>query len=60
MFSIVFIFIVGDVLFKNFLVYKGGELDREDKNSSIAIPSAVSLPVLLSCTYFCSFPQCLL
>lgn len=59
MFLVEFIF-VGDVLFKNFLVYKGGELDREDKISLIVIPSAVSLPVLLSCTYFCSSPQCLL
>ena len=30
MLLVVFVFVGGDVLFKNFLVYKGGELDRED------------------------------
>lgn len=58
MFLVVFIFVVGDVLFKKFLVYKGGELARED--SLVTIPSAVCLPVRLSCTYFCSSPQSLL
>lgn len=53
----VFVFVGGDVLFKNFLVYKGGELDREDKTSLIAIPSAVHPPVLLSCAHCYSSPR---
>lgn len=52
-----FVFVGGDVLCKNLVVYKGGELDREDKNSLIATPSAVHLPVFLSCTYCYSSPQ---
>jgi len=53
---VVFIFVGGDIWFKNFLVYKG-ELDKADKNSWIAIPSAAHLPVLLSCTHCYSSSQ---
>lgn len=57
MLLVVFVFVGGDVLFKNFLVYKGGELDKEDKSSSNAIPAAVHCPVLLSCTCCYGSPQ---
>lgn len=64
MLSVVFVFIDGDVLFKNFLVYKGGELEREDKkfhsspfSSSPSSPSKLYILLHFFPIFFCRYYQ---